>query len=77
MCVFHDPENVENGRRARRAGGINGGRRSIVMPPSTPDHPVSTTKDDVARRSKSDRGTMGTNWQQLQPRAPDFHIQIG
>ena len=45
LCVFHDPTKVEDGRRARRAGGINRSRGAAVLPADTPDHPLGTTKD--------------------------------
>ena len=45
VCVFHDPAKVEDGRRARRTGGINRSRAAAVLPAATPDHPLGTTKD--------------------------------
>jgi hypothetical protein len=45
VCVFHDPERVEDGRRARRAGGINSGRAVAVLSPDTPEHPLAKPAD--------------------------------
>ena len=45
LCVFHDPAKAADGRRARRAGGINGSRGATVLPPETPDSPLRSTTD--------------------------------
>jgi hypothetical protein len=43
LCVFHDPAKAADGRRARRAGGINRSQSTIRLPPQTPDIPLRTT----------------------------------
>jgi hypothetical protein len=43
LCVFHDPARASEGRRARRAGGINRSRTAAVLPFDTPDHPLGDT----------------------------------
>ena len=45
VCVFHDPSRVEDGRRARRAGGINSRRAAAVLPPDTPDLRLEAASD--------------------------------
>jgi hypothetical protein len=40
FCVFHDPSKAEDGRRARREGGINRTRTAVVLPPQTPTVPL-------------------------------------
>jgi hypothetical protein len=45
ICVFHDPERAGDGRRARRTGGLNRTRSSVVLASDTPDHPLGNTKD--------------------------------
>jgi hypothetical protein len=45
ICVFHDPERTTDGRRARRAGGLNRTRPAATLPPETPDHALGTTQD--------------------------------
>jgi hypothetical protein len=45
LCVFHDPARASEGRRARRAGGINRSRPAVVLPADTPDHPLGNTTD--------------------------------
>ena len=42
LCVFHDPAKAADGRRARRAGGINRTRNNAVLSPETPDVPLLT-----------------------------------
>ena len=44
VCVFHDPERVSDGVRARRAGGIQRSR-PLVLPSNTPDLPLESSKD--------------------------------
>lgn len=44
-CVFHDPAKAEDGRRARRAGGVTRSRPAAVLPPNTPDHPLAKATD--------------------------------
>ncbi len=44
LCVFHDPAQASEGRRARRAGGITRSRL-IVLPAGAPDHPLGNTSD--------------------------------
>ena len=41
FCVFHDPSRVGEGHRARRAGGIKRSQRAAVLPPETPDCPLT------------------------------------
>jgi hypothetical protein len=43
LCVFHDPEKVSEGCRARRAGGITRSRAAALLPFDTPDHPLGDT----------------------------------
>jgi len=45
LCVFHDPHNASEGRRARRAGGIARSQPAVVLPQETPDHPLSNIAD--------------------------------
>jgi YgjP-like, metallopeptidase domain len=45
LCVFHDPARAAAGRRARRLGGINRSRAAAILPPETPDNPLSSTQD--------------------------------
>ena len=45
LCVFHDPAKAADGRRARRAGGINRSQNTTVLPPETPDIPLRTIHD--------------------------------
>jgi hypothetical protein len=45
FCVFHDPARIEDGRRARRAGGISRSRVATVLPPDTPDLTLCNTQD--------------------------------
>ena len=44
LCVFHDPDKEEDGRRARRAGGLT---RSAprVLPADTPAVQLTSSKD--------------------------------
>jgi hypothetical protein len=44
-CVFHDPDKVSEGQRARRAGGLRRSHPAPVLPPDTPDHPLRNTID--------------------------------
>jgi len=41
FCIFHDPLKVEDGRRARRAGGMKRSRPAAVLSPLTPDYPLT------------------------------------
>jgi len=43
-CVFHDPTKIEDGHRARRAGGITRSHRAAVLPPEMPD-PLAKSAD--------------------------------
>ena len=45
LCVFHDPAKAADGRRARRAGGINRSQNTTVLPPETPDISLHTIHD--------------------------------
>jgi len=45
LCVFHDPARANDGRRARRTGGLNRTRIAAVLPSDTPDHPFGSSKD--------------------------------
>jgi hypothetical protein len=45
FCVFHDPERATDGKRARRAGGLNRSRPATVLPADTPDYPLGNTND--------------------------------
>ena len=45
LCVFHDPARATDGERARRTGGLNRTRRARLLPPETPDHPLTTPKE--------------------------------
>ena len=46
FCVFHDPlERVEEGHRARRAGGIKGSQGAAVLSPETPDRLIHLTQN--------------------------------
>ena len=45
LCVFHDPSRAADGRRARRAGGINRSRTAPALSPETPHSPLHTSKD--------------------------------
>jgi hypothetical protein len=45
LCVFHDPARATDGRRARRAGGVNRSRTAAVLPVDTPDHPLESPRD--------------------------------
>jgi len=53
LCVFHDPAKAADGRRARRAGGINRSRVATVLPPETPDNPLRSTTDVSTLLSES------------------------
>src|SRR5438445_13508677 len=53
LCVFHDPAKAADGRRARRAGGINRSRGATVLPPETPDNPLRSTTDVSTLLSES------------------------
>src|SRR6266566_4843093 len=53
LCVFHDPAKAADGRRARRAGGINRSQRATVLPPETPDNPLRSTTDVSTLLSES------------------------
>src|SRR6266568_4172262 len=53
LCVFHDPAKAADGRRARRAGGINRSRGATVLPPETPDSPLRSTTDVSTLLSES------------------------
>jgi hypothetical protein len=44
VCVFHDPGEAADGRRARQAGGRNRPRTAAVLPDDTPDHPLANTQ---------------------------------
>src|SRR5947207_11684468 len=44
-CVFHDPDKLAEGQRARRAGGLRRSRPAAVLPRDTPDHPLGNTTD--------------------------------
>lgn len=48
VCVFHDPTRVEDGRRARREGGISRSRTVVVLPPQTPNVPLRNQADIAA-----------------------------
>jgi hypothetical protein len=48
LCVFHDPAHANDGRRARRAGGLNRTHTAAVLAPDTPDHALGSTKDVCA-----------------------------
>ena len=43
LCVFHNPETAAEGRRARRAGGVNRTRPVAVLRADTPDHPLGNS----------------------------------
>lgn len=45
LCVFHDPARSADGRRARRAGGVNRSRLPVVLPVDTPDHSLASPND--------------------------------
>ena len=45
VCVFHDPERISDGDRARRAGGIQRSRHIAVLPTCTPDLPLANASD--------------------------------
>jgi hypothetical protein len=45
LCVFHDPAQASEGRRARRAGGIARSRGAAVLPSDTPSLPLGNTKE--------------------------------
>jgi hypothetical protein len=45
LCVFHDPAQASEGRRARRAGGIARSRGAAVLPSDTPNLPLGNTKE--------------------------------
>jgi len=45
LCVFHDPAKANDGRRARRAGGLSRTRTTGVLPSATPDHPLGSFAD--------------------------------
>jgi len=45
VCVFHDPARVAAGRSARRRGGLNRSRPSVVLPSDTPETPLSSTRE--------------------------------
>ena len=45
ICVFHDPDRSEDGRRARRAGGLERSRPPAALPAETPDSPLRTNQD--------------------------------
>ena len=53
LCVFHDPAKAADGRRARRAGGINRSRGATVLPPETPDNPLRNISDVSTLLSES------------------------
>jgi hypothetical protein len=44
LCVFHDPARAAEGRRARRAGGINRNKLAVLSQ-ETPDNPLDNTND--------------------------------
>ena len=44
LCVFHDPDKTEDGRRARRTGGINRNKLAVLSL-ETPDNPLGNTND--------------------------------
>jgi hypothetical protein len=48
LCVFHDPAQVSQGRRARRAGGIARSRTAVVLPADTPDYSLSDPTEVAA-----------------------------
>jgi hypothetical protein len=45
LCIFHDPARANDGRRARRAGGLTRTRTAVVLAPDTPDHPLGSPND--------------------------------
>jgi hypothetical protein len=47
LCIFHDPTRANDGRRARRAGGLNRTRTAVVLASDTPDHSLGSA-DDVS-----------------------------
>jgi hypothetical protein len=52
FCVFHDPERVQDGDRARRAGGIQRSRQLMVnAPANTPDLRLSDSNEVSAMLS--------------------------
>jgi hypothetical protein len=53
LCIFHDPTRANDGRRARRAGGLSRTRPAVVLAPDTPDHPLGSASDVSALLSDS------------------------
>ena len=45
LCIFHDPTRANDGRRARRAGGLSRTRTAVVLASDTPDHPLGSAGD--------------------------------
>ena len=45
VCVFHDPEKIEDGHRARQKGGIRRNQSASVLPLGTRDHPLEKSSD--------------------------------
>lgn len=45
ICIFHDPAKADDGRLARRTGGVNRSRPAAVLPPNTPNHSLSRAAD--------------------------------
>ena len=48
VCVFHDPANGEQGRKARRAGGLTRSRPAPVLDLSTPEAPLTRAEEVAA-----------------------------
>jgi hypothetical protein len=42
FCFFHDPQSAEERQLARIKGGRERSRRTVVLPPETPDVPLTT-----------------------------------
>jgi hypothetical protein len=53
VCIFHDPSKTEQGRIARKTGGINRSRPAAVLPPETQDKPLGNTQDVSALLGES------------------------
>lgn len=45
FCFFHDPNKAKERAAARRAGGIQRSRRVAVLPPDTPDRPLTSSRE--------------------------------
>lgn len=50
LCVFHDPTRANDGRRARRAGGLTRSRSAATLPSETADYPLSDSKNVAEAR---------------------------